>query len=135
MAVARSCSLSFVAVHCHAGGVLNGLFFARSEIGMSLAFHIVFAVIGMAMPLLMAVSEGCYLWTKKPIFLELSKRWAAGTTILFAVGAVSGTVPSFDLGLVWPKVIQYAGGIIGIPSSLQGCAFFTEAIFLGIYLY
>jgi len=60
--------------------------------GMSLAFHIIFAVIGMAMPLLMAVSEGCYLWTKKPIFLELSKRWAAGTTILFAVGAVSDTV-------------------------------------------
>jgi cytochrome bd ubiquinol oxidase subunit I len=48
----------------------------------------------------MAVSEGCYLWTKKPIFLELSKRWAAGTTILFAVGAVSGTVLSFELGLL-----------------------------------
>src|SRR5262249_9045466 len=79
------------------GGILNDLFFARSQMGMSLAFHIVFAVIGMAMPLLMAVSEGCYLWTKKPIFLELSKRWAAGTAILFAVGAVSGTVLSFEL--------------------------------------
>src|SRR4030088_2023526 len=103
--------------------------------GMSLAFHIVFAVIGMAMPLLMAVSEGCYLWTKKPIFLELSKRWAAGTTILFAVGAVSGTVLSFELGLLWPKFMQYAGGVIGMPFSLEGFAFFTEAIFLGIYLY
>jgi Cytochrome bd terminal oxidase subunit I len=58
---------------------MNDLFFARSQMGMSLAFHIIFAVIGMAMPLLMAVSEGCYLWTKKPIFLELSKRWAAAT--------------------------------------------------------
>ena len=103
--------------------------------GMSLAFHIVFAVIGMAMPLLMVVSEGCYLWTKKPIFLELSKRWAAGATILFAVGAVSGTVLSFELGLLWPKFMQYAGGIIGMPFSLEGFAFFTEAIFLGIYLY
>jgi hypothetical protein len=55
---------------------LNDFFFARSQMGMSLAFNIVFAVIGMAMPLLMAVSEDCYLWTKKPIFLELSKRWA-----------------------------------------------------------
>ena len=114
---------------------MNDFFFARSQMGMSLAFHIVFAVIGMAMPLLMAVSEGCYLWTKKPIFLELSKRWAAGTTILFAVGAVSGTVLSFELGLLWPKFMQYAGGIIGMPFSLEGFAFFTEAIFLGIYLY
>src|SRR4030088_2289885 len=103
--------------------------------GMSLAFHIIFAVIGMAMPLLMAVSEGCYLWTKNPIFLALSKRWAAGTTILFAVGAVSGTVLSFELGLLWPKFMEYAGGIIGMPFSLEGFAFFTEAIFLGIYLY
>jgi cytochrome d ubiquinol oxidase subunit I len=114
---------------------LNDFFFARSQMGMSLAFHIVFAVIGMAMPLLMAVSEGCYLWTKKPMFLELSKRWAAGTTILFAVGAVSGTVLSFELGLLWPKFMEYAGGIIGMPFSLEGFAFFTEAIFLGIYLY
>jgi len=114
---------------------MNDLFFARSQMGMSLAFHIIFAVIGMAMPLLMAVSEGCYLWTRKPIFLELSKRWAAGTTILFAVGAVSGTVLSFELGLLWPKFMQYAGGIIGMPFSLEGFAFFTEAIFLGIYIY
>ena len=114
---------------------MNDLFFARSQMGMSLAFHIIFAVIGIAMPLLMAVSEGCYLWTKKAIFLDLSKRWAAGTTILFAVGAVSGTVLSFELGLLWPKFMQYAGGIIGMPFSLEGFAFFTEAIFLGIYLY
>src|SRR5215472_10982195 len=103
--------------------------------GMSLAFHIILAVIGMAMPLLMAVSEGCYLWTKKPIYLELSKRWAAGTAILFAVGAVSGTVLSFELGLLWPRFMQYAGEIIGMPFSLEGFAFFTEAIFLGVYLY
>jgi cytochrome bd-type quinol oxidase subunit 1 len=105
---------------------LNDFFFARFQMGMSLAFHIIFAVIGMAMPLLMAVSEGCYLWTKKPIYLELSKRWAAGTTILFAIGAVSGTVLSFELGLLWPKFMQYAGGLIGIPFSLEGFAFFTD---------
>ena len=114
---------------------MTDVFFARSQMGMSLAFHIIFAVIGMAMPLLMAVSEGCYLWTKKSIYLELSKRWAAGTAILFAVGAVSGTVLSFELGLLWPKFMQYAGSIIGMPFSLEGFAFFTEAIFLGIYLY
>src|ERR1700685_985619 len=116
-------------------GMLNDLFFARSQMGMSLAFHIIFAVIGMAMPLLMVVSEGCYLWTRNPIYIELSKRWAAGTTILFAVGAVSGTVLSFELGLLWPKFMEYAGAVIGMPFSLEGFAFFTEAIFLGIYLY
>jgi cytochrome bd ubiquinol oxidase subunit I len=114
---------------------MNDLLFARSQMGMSLAFHIIFAVIGMAMPLLMVVAEGCHLRTRKPIFLEVAKRWAAGTTIMFAVGAVSGTVLSFELGLLWPKFMQQAGGIIGMPFSLEGFAFFTEAIFLGIYLY
>src|SRR6202047_2985238 len=103
--------------------------------GMSLAFHIIFAVIGMAMPLIMVVSEGCYLWTRNPIYMELSKRWAAGTTILFAVGAVSGTVLSFELGLLWPRFMEWAGALIGMPFSLEGFGFFTEAIFLGIYLY
>src|ERR1700740_3093034 len=111
--------------------MLNDLFFARSQMGMSLAFHIVFAVIGMAMPLLMVVSEGCYLWTKKPIFLELSKRWAAGTTILFAVGAVSGTVLSFELGLLWPKFMQYAGGIIGMPFFARGLRLLHRGHFSG----
>src|SRR5438445_40085 len=87
------------------------------------------------MPVLMAVSEGLFLRTNNPIYLELSKRWARGTAILFAVGAVSGTVLSFELGLLWPGFMQHAGAIIGMPFSLEGFAFFTEAIFLGIYLY
>src|SRR6185503_6931983 len=61
--------------------------------------------------------------------------WAKGTAVLFAIGAVSGTVLSFELGLLWPRFMQFAGPIIGIPFSLEGFAFFTEAIFLGIYLY
>jgi len=114
---------------------VSDLDFARSQMGMSLAFHIVFAVVGMGMPLLMAISEGLYLRTRSPVFLELSKRWAKGTAILFAVGAVSGTVLSFELGLLWPKFMEHAGPIIGMPFSLEGFAFFTEAIFLGVYLY
>jgi cytochrome d ubiquinol oxidase subunit I len=109
--------------------------FARAQMAMSLAFHIVFAVVGIAMPVLMAVAEGMYLRTKAPVFLELSKRWATGAALLFAVGAVSGTVLSFELGLLWPKFMDHAGAIIGMPFSLEGFAFFTEAIFLGIYLY
>jgi len=114
---------------------MTDFLFARSQMAMSLAFHIIFAALGIGMPMLMALSEGLYLRTKQPIYLDLSKRWAKGTAILFAVGAVSGTVLSFELGLLWPTFMEHAGAIIGMPFSLEGFAFFTEAIFLGIYLY
>jgi len=102
--------------------------------GMSLAFHIVFATLGIGLPVLMAISEGLFLRTRRPVFLELSKRWSHGAAILFAVGAVSGTVLAFELGLLWPGFMEKAGAIIGMPFSLEGFAFFTEAIFLGLYL-
>src|SRR6266576_2590252 len=108
---------------------------ARSQMAVSLAFHIIFAVIGIAMPVLMVIAERRCQRTRDPVYLDLAKRWARGTAILFAVGAVSGTVLSFELGLLWPRFMEYAGGIIGMPFSLEGFAFFTEAIFLGIYLY
>ncbi len=102
--------------------------------GMSLVFHIVFATLGIGLPVLMAISEWLFLRTRRPVFLELSKRWSHGAAILFAVGAVSGTVLSFELGLLWPGFMEKAGAIIGMPFSLEGFAFFTEAIFLGLYL-
>jgi len=103
--------------------------------GMSLAFHIIFALVGMAMPVLMVVAERRWQQTGDEIYHELAPRWSKGTAILFAVGAVSGTVLSFELGLLWPGFMRFAGPIIGMPFSLEGFAFFTEAIFLGIYLY
>ena len=114
---------------------MSDFLFARSQMAMSLAFHIVFAALGIGMPLLMVLAEGAYLRTRNPVYLELSKRWAKGTAILFAVGAVSGTVLSFELGLLWPRFMAEAGAIIGMPFSLEGFAFFTEAIFIGVYLY
>src|SRR5829696_1013247 len=108
---------------------------ARSQMAMSLAFHIIFAVVGIGMPVLMVIAERRWQKTGDSICLDLAKRWAKGTAILFAVGAVSGTVLSFELGLLWPKFMLAAGPIIGMPFSLEGFAFFTEAIFLGIYLY
>ncbi|HEV2096155.1 MAG TPA: cytochrome ubiquinol oxidase subunit I [Chthoniobacterales bacterium] len=113
---------------------MSDFLFARSQMGMSLGFHIVFAAIGIALPVLMAIAEGMYLRTGRPAFLELAKRWARGAAILFAVGAVSGTVLAFELGLLWPGFMEKAGAIIGMPFSLEGFAFFTEAIFLGLYL-
>jgi len=114
---------------------MNDLLAARSQMAMSLAFHIIFAAIGVAMPLLMVIAEWRWLKSGDEIYRQLAKRWAKGTAILFAVGAVSGTVLSFELGLLWPRFMGYAGAIIGMPFSLEGFAFFTEAIFLGIYLY
>jgi cytochrome d ubiquinol oxidase subunit I len=102
---------------------------------VSLGFHIVFAVVGMAMPLFMVIAEWRYARTGDSTYLDLAKRWAKGTAILFAIGAVSGTVLSFELGLLWPAFMERAGPVIGMPFSLEGFAFFLEAIFLGVYLY
>ena len=79
---------------------MSDLFAARSQMGISLAFHIIFAVIGVALPLMMVIAEACWLRTKDPVYLCLARRWAKGTAILFAIGAVSGTVLSFELGLL-----------------------------------
>src|SRR6266581_8646961 len=114
---------------------MSDLLAARSQMGVSLAFHIIFAVVGIAMPVMMVVAERRWQVTGHAIYLDLAKRWAKGTAILFAVGAVSGTVLSFELGLLWPGFMEQAGAIIGMPFSLEGFAFFTEAIFLGVYLY
>jgi len=114
---------------------MSDLLAARSQMAMSLAFHIIFAVVGIGMPVLMVIAERRWQKTGDGIYLELAKRWAKGTAILFAVGAVSGTVLSFELGLLWPTFMEFAGPLIGMPFSLEGFAFFTEAIFLGIYLY
>ena len=102
---------------------------------LSLGFHIVFAEIGIAMPLLMVLAEWRWRRSGDAVYLQLARRWAKGTAVLFAVGAVSGTVLSFELGLLWPSFMRLAGPVIGIPFSLEGFAFFTEAIFLGVYLY
>lgn len=114
---------------------MSDLFAARSQMAMSLGFHIVFAIVGIGLPLLMVMAEWRYRRTGDAGYLELAKQWAKGTAILFAVGAVSGTVLSFELGLLWPGFMEFAGAIIGMPFSLEGFAFFTEAIFLGLYLY
>jgi cytochrome d ubiquinol oxidase subunit I len=114
---------------------MTDLIAARSQMAMSLGFHIIFAAIGIALPLMMVIAEWRWLRTRDAMWLTLAKRWAKGSAILFAVGAVSGTVLSFELGLLWPRFMAWAGAIIGFPFAMEGFAFFTEAIFLGLYLY
>lgn len=114
---------------------MTDLLAARLQMAISLGFHIIFATIGVALPLLMVISEILWLRTKEETYRVLAQHWSKGTAILFAVGAVSGTVLSFELGLLWPRFMEFAGAVIGLPFTLEGFAFFVEAIFLGIYLY
>jgi cytochrome d ubiquinol oxidase subunit I len=108
---------------------------ARALMGTALGFHINFTNIGIGLPPLLFVAEGLYLRTHKQLYRDLAKRWAIVTAVLFAIGAVSGTILEFAFGLFWPRWMDFAGGVIGLPLFLEGFAFFLEAIFLGIYLY
>lgn len=114
---------------------MSDLLAARAQMGTSLAFHIVFSALGVGLPLLLCIAEGLALKTKKPVWMMLTRRWARAAAILFAIGAVSGTILSFELGLLWPTYTRFAGEVVGLPFLLEGFAFFTEAIFLGLYLY
>jgi len=102
---------------------------------LSLAFHIIFSCIGMVMPFFMAIAHYRWIRTKRDVYKNITKAWSKGVAIFFATGAVSGTVLSFELGLLWPKFMQHAGPIFGMPFSLEGVAFFVEAIALGFFLY
>src|SRR5688572_14009470 len=114
---------------------MEDLLAARLQMAISLGFHIVFACIGMAMPFLMAFAEWRWLRTGDLVYKDLARAWARGVAIFFAVGAVSGTLLSFELGMLWPGFMEHAGPIIGMPFSWEGTAFFIEAIALGLFLY
>jgi cytochrome bd ubiquinol oxidase subunit I len=114
---------------------VNDLLAARLQMGISLGFHIVFACIGMTMPWLMAGAQWRFLRTRDESYRELAEVWAKGVAVFFAVGAVSGTVLSLELGLLWPRFMEHAGPIFGLPFSWEGTAFFLEAIALGLFLY
>jgi cytochrome bd ubiquinol oxidase subunit I len=114
---------------------MDDLIAARLQMAVSLGFHIIFACIGMTMPVLMAFAEWKWLRTRKQQYLDLARAWSKGVAIFFAVGAVSGTVLSFELGLLFPEFMKHAGPIIGMPFSWEGTAFFVEAIALGVFLY
>jgi cytochrome bd ubiquinol oxidase subunit I len=114
---------------------MEDLLAARLQMAISLGFHIIFAVIGMAMPFLMAISHFRWIRTGQRVYLDLTKAWSRGVAIFFATGAVSGTALSFELGLLWPEFMLHAGPIFGMPFSWEGTAFFIEAIALGLFLY
>ena len=108
---------------------------ARLQMAFTLGFHIILACLGVGMPVLMLAAEWRFLKTGDELWRTLARRWSKAFAVLFAVGAVSGTVLSFELGLLWPELMGRWGSVIGLPFTMEGFAFFLEAIFAGIYLY
>lgn len=114
---------------------MEDLIAARTLMGVSLAFHIIYAIIGVGLPLMLMLAEGMSLKTGDELYHELARRWIHPAAVLFAIGAVSGTILSFELGLLWPKFMELSGPLIGLAFWMEGYAFFTEAIFLALYIY
>jgi cytochrome d ubiquinol oxidase subunit I len=108
---------------------------ARSQMGFSLGWHIIVACLGVGMPALVLFVEWCGQRTGDASYRLLARRWARALGVLFAVGAVSGTILSFEMGVLWSGLMDNYGAVIGLPFAIEGFAFFIEAIFLGIYLY
>src|SRR5688572_3778902 len=98
---------------------------ARWQMGFSLAFHMIFAALGIGLPLFLVLTEGLWLRTGRPEYLALARRWTKVVALLFAIGAVSGTALSFELGLLWPAFMKIAGPVTGAAFALEGYAFFT----------
>lgn len=118
-----------------AAGGLDQLWAARMQMALTLGVHIILACFGVGFPVLMLIAEGRYLRTGDAVWKTLARRWSRAFAVMFAVGAVSGTVLSFELGMLWPKLMGTFGAVIGLPFTLEGFAFFIEAIFAGIYFY
>lgn len=111
-----------------------GLLPAREQMALSLGWHIILAAFGVAFPAFIFVVHRRGL-RGDAVALRLARRWSKVAAVLFAIGAVSGTVLSFEMGLLWPGLMGRFGDVIGLPFAFEGLSFFTEAIFLGLYLY
>lgn len=108
---------------------------ARSQMGASLGFHIVFACFGIAFPTVVLIAHWRGIRRNDAAALLLARRWSKVMAVIFAVGAVSGTVLSYELGLLWPGLMGTYGSAFGIPFAIEGIWFFLEAIFTAVYLY
>ena len=114
---------------------MSSLTAARLQMELSLGFHMIFAAIGIALPAMMLMAEWIAIRRGDADARRLARVWAKLTAVTFAIGAVSGTALSFELGLLWPGFMRVAGPLVGPAFALEGYAFFVEAIFLGLYLY
>jgi cytochrome d ubiquinol oxidase subunit I len=108
---------------------------ARQLQALSFTFHIPLVCFGIAFPAMMLFVEGLWLRTGDPVYKALAKRWSKVVLILFAVGVVTGTILTFEMGLLWPNFMATFGSVFGLAFGIEGFAFFAEAIFLAIYVY
>ncbi len=109
--------------------------YGRTLMGDSLGFHIIFALLGVGIPLLVSLSELLGIVRHDILYTTMAKRWSYVMSVLFVTGAISGMIISTQLSTLWPTFMALAGKVIGLPFFLEGFAFFIEAIFLGIYLF
>jgi cytochrome bd ubiquinol oxidase subunit I len=113
----------------------SNLLAARYQMAFTLGFHIILACFGVAFPAVMLIAEYRGRKHGDEDALRLARRWSKAVAVLFAVGAVSGTVLSFELGLLWPGMMDRFGDAFGIAFAIEGIFFFLEAIFIAIYIY
>ncbi len=113
----------------------SNLLAAREQMAFTLAFHIVLSCLGVALPAMILIANYVGLKRGDEAALELARRWSKAMAVTFAVGAVTGTVLSFEFGLLWPHFMDRFGAAFGIAFAIEGLFFFTEAIFLAIYIY
>ena len=108
---------------------------ARGQMATTLGFHIILACLGIAFPTIVLLAEFVGLRRSNDVALTLARRWSQAMGVLVAVGAVTGTVLSFEMGLLWPGLMRQYGSVLGVPFGIEGLFFFLEAIFTAIYLY
>jgi len=108
---------------------------ARGQMATTLGFHIILACLGIAFPTIVLLAEFVGLRHSNAVALTLARRWSQAMGVLVAVGAVTGTVLSFEMGLLWPGLMRQYGAVLGLPFGVEGLFFFLEAIFTAIYLY
>src|SRR5215217_7444323 len=108
---------------------------ARQMQALSFAVHIPLVCFGIAFPSLVLLVEWLHLRTGDPLYRTLARRWSKVMLALFAVGAVTGTILSFEMGLLWPGFMAAFGDVFGLGFALEGFSFFVEAIFIAIYVY
>jgi len=108
---------------------------SRIQMAFTLATHILLVPLGVAMPTLTLLMEAIGIWRKDPVALKIARRWSVVMAVQFAVGAVTGTILSFEFGILWPRMMGRFGAAFGLGFAIEGLAFFMEAIFISIYLY
>ena len=108
---------------------------ARAQMAATLGFHIILACLGIALPTIVLLAEFVGLRRHDKTAMRLARRWSQAMGVLVAVGAVTGTVLSFEMGLLWPGLMRQYGAVLGFPFGVEGLFFFLEAIFTAIYLY